>query len=211
MLFSFGESNDISDSIGYIEQELKLLSDEENRLYNSNYSCWIDIERTRENFYQTKLVNRHVHIHSDLLRSLNDASQIDQDISNLTFNRSIRPFLFECYDQRQILQLLVDYLFLINGQPRWSFLQEILNHWRISLSNHCQEQLFIEYELLQLYPLIHSIEHCRTEKHFSMEYVCRIYEHILDLPSMKTYQIDFLLLYWYYLADNVLELKQSSN
>ncbi|CAF5216088.1 unnamed protein product, partial [Rotaria magnacalcarata] len=111
-------------------------------------------------------------------------------------------------DQRQFLQIIIYYLYFLNGLPQLAILQEILNKFKISLSHHLQEQLFIDNELLQLYPLIHSISFLRTESNFSIEYISKVYEQIIAIPSLKPYQIEFILLHWYYLAENIRELKQ---
>lgn len=73
-----------------------------------------------------------------------------------------------------------------------------------------QESLFIENEFIQLYPLIQPISFLRTEENFSFEYISKVYEQIIEIPSLKSNQIEFILLYWYYLAENVQELKQQS-
>ena len=171
---------------------------------------WIAIEQLREEFYQVKMLNRGVHFHASLLQSLTDASQIDQEISGISFQRSIRPFLFELSDQRQFLQLLVYYMHFINGLPMLDQFQELANPMKISLPNHVHEQLFIEQEFLKIYPLIHPGASKRTEKHFSFDYISRVYEQIIAIPSIKSYKIQFILLYWYYLAENVVELRQQS-
>jgi hypothetical protein len=118
--------------------------------------------------------------------------------------------MFELIDQRQFLQLIIYYLHFLNGLPQLTIVQEILNKFKISLSNHLQEKLFLDNEFIQLYPLIHSISLIRTEEKFSSEYISKIYEQIIEIPSLKSYKIEFILLYWYYLARNVLELKQQS-
>ncbi|CAF4358317.1 unnamed protein product, partial [Adineta steineri] len=87
-------------------------------------------------------------------------------------------------------------------------LQEILNKFKISLSNHLQEQLFLDNEFIQLYSLIHPISIIRTEENFSIECISKVYEYIIEIPSLKLYKIEFILLYWYYLARNIRELKQ---
>jgi len=208
--FSFGEQNKLGNEIEYIEKELSLLSENENRLFNSIYQSWISIEQLRIDFYQLKILNHGIHFHSKLLQSLTDSSQIDNDISNISFQRFIRPFIFQLIDQRQFLQLIIYYLYFLNGLPQLTIVQEILNKFKISLSNHLQEQLFLDNEFIQLYPLIHPIITIRTEEKFSMEYISRVYEQIILIPSLKSYQIEFILLYWYYLAANILELKQQS-
>ena len=208
--FRFGESTEPSDVTAYVENELKVLSEEENKLFNLNYQSWIHIEQARERFYQEKIGNHGLHFHSQLLQSLSDASQIDQEISNLSFARSFRPFLFEMHDERQFLQLIIHYLHLINALPAIDLLQQILNQWKISLSNHLSDQLFLENEFLQLSPLIHPTASIRTEERFSVDYISRVYERLLVIPSLKAYKLEFLLLYWYYLAENVRELKQQS-
>lgn len=189
---------------------MKVLSEEENKLFNSNYQCWIRLEQARERFYQEKMCNHGLHFHSQLLQSLTDSSQIDQEISNLSFNRSFRPFLFEINDERQFLQIIINYLHLINALPPWTLLQEIVNQWKISLSSHLSDQLFIENEFAPLYPLIHPTMGTQTEEKFSVDYISRVYERLLAIPSLKVYKLEFLLLYWYYLAENVRELKQQS-
>ncbi|CAF5074439.1 unnamed protein product, partial [Rotaria magnacalcarata] len=204
----FGEHVEIENPTTYIENELSLLSTNENCLFNSTYQSWILIEQARIDFYQSKILNHGIHFHSKLLQSLSDSSQIDNDISNILFQRSIRPFIFELNDQRQFLQIIIYYLYFLNGLPQLAILQEILNKFKISLSHHLQEQLFIDNELLQLYPLIHSISFLRTESNFSIEYISKVYEQIIAIPSLKPYQIEFILLHWYYLAENIRELKQ---
>ncbi|CAF3784015.1 unnamed protein product [Rotaria socialis] len=206
----FGEHVEIENPITYIENELLLLSTNENRLFNSTYQSWILIEQARINFYQSKILNHGIHFHSKLLQSLSDSSQIDNDISNILFQRSIRPFVFELNDQRQFLQIIIYYLYFLNGLPQLTILQEVLNKFKISLSHHLQEQLFIDNEFLQLYPLIHSISILRTESNFSIEYISKVYEQIIAIPSLKSYQIEFILLHWYYLAENIRELKQQN-
>ncbi|CAF0939133.1 unnamed protein product [Rotaria sordida] len=206
----FGEQIEIENPISYIDNELSLLSEHENHLFNSTYQSWILIEQARIDFYQLKILNHGIHFHSKLLQSLNDSSQIDNDILNISFQRFIRPFIFELNDQRQFLQLIIYYLYYLNGLPQLTILQEIINKFKISLSNHLQEQLFIDNEFIQLYSLIHSISFIRTEKNFSMEYISKVYEQIISIPSLKSYQIEFILLYWYYLAANILELKQQN-
>lgn len=206
----FGEQHQIENRIEYIESELSSLSEQENRLFNSTYQSWISIEQLRIDFYQLKIVNQGIHFHSNLLQSLSDSSQIDTDISNISFSRFIRPFLFQLNDQRQFIEILIYYLHFLNGLPQLIILEEILNKFKISLSNHFQEQLFLDDEFLSLYPLIHSMKSIRTEEKFSMEYISQVYEQIIAIPSLKSYQIEFILLYWYYLAANILELKQHS-
>jgi hypothetical protein len=209
-LFSFGERLEIENPISYIDKELSLLSENENRLFNSSYQSWILIEQSRIDFYQFKILNHNIHFHSNLLQSLTDSSQIDNDISNISFQRFIRPFLFQLNDQRQLIQLIIYYLHFLNGLPELNILQEIFNKFKISLSNHFQEQLFIENEFIQLYSLIHPIKLIRTEDKFSLEYISKVYQQIISIPSLKSYKIEFILLYWYYLAANILELKQQS-
>jgi hypothetical protein len=209
-LFSFGERLEIENPISYIDKELSLLSENENRLFNSSYQSWILIEQSRIDFYQFKILNHNIHFHSNLLQSLTDSSQIDNDISNISFQRFIRPFLFQLNDQRQLIQLIIYYLHFLNGLPELNILQEIFNKFKISLSNHFQEQLFIENEFIQLYSLIHPIKLTRTEDKFSLEYISKVYQQIISIPSLKSYKIEFILLYWYYLAANILELKQQS-
>jgi len=210
LFFSFGEQPDVENPISYIEKELSVLSEHENHLFNSSYQSWISIEQARIDFYQLKLLNHGIHFHSKLLQSLTDSSQIDNDVSNISFQHLIRPFMFELIDQRQFLQLIIYYLHFLNGLPQLTIVQEILNKFKISLSNHLQEKLFLDNEFIQLYPLIHSISLIRTEEKFSSEYISKIYEQIIEIPSLKSYKIEFILLYWYYLARNVLELKQQS-
>lgn len=206
----FGEQDRKENQIEYIETELSSLSEQENRLFNSTYQSWISIEQLRIDFYRLKIVNQGIHFHSNLLQSLSDSSQIDNDISNISFLRLIRPFLFQFNDQRQFIQMIIYYLHFLNGLPQLIILQEILNKLKISLSNHFYEQLFIDDEFRSLYPLIHSIKLIRTEERFSFEYISQVYEQIIAIPSLKSYQIEFILLYWYYLAVNILELKQQS-
>ena len=162
--FSFGEQSDVASQISYIDKELSLLSEHENDLFNSTYQSWISIEQTRIDFYQLKILNHGIHFHSDLLQSLTDSSQIDNDISNISFQRSIRPFIFELNDQRQFIQLIISYLHFLNALPQLTIFQEILNKFKISLSNHFQEQLFLDHEFIQFYPLIHPTSFLRTEE-----------------------------------------------
>lgn len=208
--FRFAEVDDFSNLVDYLEKELKILSEEENEKLTSNYSSWILIEELREKFYQQKLVDSGFHIFSSLLDKLTDATQIDHDISTMTFDRSIRPFLFFCSDQRSILQLFINYLQLVNGLPKLSIVQEIVQKWKIPLSNDIFQQEFLDEEFRQWTSLIKSKRKSRTEERFSMEFISRIYEQMLNIPSLKSYQTDFLLLYWYYLAENLIELKRSS-
>jgi hypothetical protein len=206
----FGEENEFKNPIEYIEKELSLLSEQENRLFNSNYQSWISIEQLRIDFYQLKILNHGIHFHSKLIQLLNDSSQIDNDISNISFQRFIRPFIFQLNDQKQFLQIIIYYLYFLNGLPNLTIVQEIINKFKLSLSNHLYEQLFIDNELIQFYPLINSITSIRTEEKFSMEYISKVYEQIIAIQSLKSYQIDFILLYWYYLAANIREIKQQS-
>ncbi|CAF4509638.1 unnamed protein product [Rotaria sp. Silwood1] len=206
----FGERIEVENPISYIENELSLLSEHENNLFNSTYQSWISIEQARIDFYQLKILNRGIHFHSKLLQSLTDSSQIDNDISNISFQYIIRPFIFELIDQRQFIQIIIYYLYFLNGLPQLTISQEILNKFKISLSNHLQEQLFVDNEFIQLYSLIHPITFIRTEKNFSVEFISKVYEEIIAIPSLKAYQIEFILLYWYYLAANIIELKQQN-
>jgi len=206
----FGEENEFQNPKEYIEKELSLLSEQENRLFNSNYQSWISIEQLRIDFYQLKILNHGIHFHSKLIQLLNDSSQIDNDISNISFQRFIRPFIFQLNDQKQFIQIIIYYLYFLNGLPNLIILQEIINKFKISLSNHLYEQLFIDNELIKFYPLINSITSVRTEEKFSMEYISKVYEQIIAIQSLKSYQIDFILLYWYYLAENIREIKQQS-
>lgn len=187
-----------------------MLSENENRLFNSSYDSWILIEQARRDFYQLKILNHGIHFHSNLLQSLTDSSQVDSDVSNISFQQSIRPFIFELNDQRQFIQIIIYYLHFLNGLPQLAILQEILNKFKISLSNYLQEQLFIDNEFLHLYPLIHPVSFLRTESNFSVEYVSKVYEQIIAIPALKSYQIEFIVLYWYYLAENIRELKPQS-
>ena len=209
-LFSFGELSKIENQITYIENELSLLSEYENSSFNSTYQPWILIEQARIDFYQSKILNNGIHFYSKILHSLTDSTQIDDDISNISFQHMIRPFLFELNEQRQFIQLIIYYLYFLNALPCLTVLQETLNKFKISLSNHLQEQLFIDDEFQQLYPLMHSISVIRTEEKFSFEYISSVYEQIMAVPSLKSYKVQFILLYWYYLAANVFELKQKS-
>lgn len=206
----FGEINKLENEVEYIEKELSLLSTEENNLFKSNYQSWISIEQLRIDFYQSKILNHNIHFHSKINQLLTDSSQIDNDILNISFQQYIRPFIFQLNDQRQLLQIIIYYLHFLNALPQLTIIQEILNKFNISLSNHLQDQLFLDNEFQQFYPLIHPIKSQRTEEKFSMEYISNIYEHIISIPSLKSYQIEFILLYWYYLAENAREIKQQS-
>ncbi|CAF0964323.1 unnamed protein product [Adineta steineri] len=206
----FGEQTDIDNPVAYIDKELSILSEHENELFNSTYQSWILIEQTRIDFYQKKILNHGIHFHTKLIQSLTDSSQIDNDILNISFQKYIRPFVFQLNDQRQFLQLIIYYLHFLNALPQLTILQEILNKFKISLSNHLQEQLFLDNEFIQLYSLIHPISIIRTEENFSIEYISKVYEYIIEIPSLKLYKIEFILLYWYYLARNIRELKQQN-
>ncbi|CAF1526972.1 unnamed protein product [Adineta ricciae] len=206
----FGEHIDIENTTSYIDNELSTLSAEENRLFDSTYQSWIPIERLRMDFYQQKLLNHGIHFHSQLIQSLTDSSQIDTELCNISFQQSIRPFLFELNDQRQFLLLIIYYLRFLNALPHLTILQEILVRLKISLSIHLQNHLFLENEFLSLYPLIHPITIVHTEEYFSYEYISKVYEQITSIPSLKSYKIEFILLYWYYLARNIVEVKQQN-
>ena len=43
-----------------------------------------------------------------------------------------------------------------------------------------------------------------------MEYISKVYEQIIAIPALKLYKIEFIIIYWYYLAANILEVKQQS-
>lgn len=206
----FGEINKIENEIEYIEKELSLLSIEENRLFNSTYQSWISIEQLRIDFYQKKILNHNIHFYSQLNQTLTDSSQIDNEILNISFQQYIRPFIFQLIEQKQLLQIIIYYLDFLNALPQLNIIQEILSKFKISLSNHLYEQLFLDNEFKQFYPFINPMKILRTEEKFSMEYISKIYEHIISIPSLKSYQIEFILLYWYYLAENTLEIKQQS-
>ena len=179
-------------------------------MFNSNFSSWNLIEDKREHFYQWKVLNEGIHFHSSLLDSLTDSSQIDEEISKMNFDRAMRPFLFQCQDQRQLLQLFVNYLSLINGQPQWNLFQEILNRWKLSLSTYVQQEFFLDDELSSLYAFIHPTVSQKSEKSFSCDFISRVYQEMLAEPTLKAFQVDLLLLYWYYLASNIRELKEQS-
>lgn len=207
----FGEHCDINNPVDYLDKELALLSENENRLFNSSFQSWLSIEQLRIDFYQLKIVNHGIHFHSELVRSLSDSSQIDNEILNISFAQFIRPFIFQIKDQREILQLIIYYLHFLNALPQSKISLEILQRLKISLSNHFHEQFFLEQELRSFHSFLQPIETIRSEERFSMEYISKVYEQLINIPILKSYQIDFILLYWYYLGENLLELRQQSN
>ena len=207
----FGEHCDIDNPVEYIDKELALLSETENRRFDSSFHSWLTIEQLRLDFYQLKILNHGIHFHSELVQTLADSSQIDHEISNISFARFIRPFIFQIKDQRQIIQLILYYLHFLNAIPQSKIFQEILHRLKISLSNHFQEQFFLEQEFRPLHLLLNPMETIRSEEKFSMEYISNVYEQLINTPALKSYQIDFILLYWYYLGENLVELRQQSN
>ena len=207
----FGEECQIENPVQYLEKELSLLSETENRLFNSTFQSWLSVEQLRMDFYQLKVLNHAIHFHSNLLHSLTDTSQIDHEISNLSYSRLIRPYVFQIKDQRQIIQLIFYYLHFLNGLPQSSIIHEVCNRLKISLSNQFHEQFILEQEFRPLCQFLNPNQILRTEERFSMEYISKVYEQLIANPSLKSYQIDFILLYWYYLAENLLELRSENN
>ncbi|CAF1450910.1 unnamed protein product, partial [Didymodactylos carnosus] len=202
-----------------IEKELINLSSNENKLFDQQSSLlsWSKIEQGREQYFQT-LMNNGIHLTSKIIGLMSDSSQID-DSTNVLFDRHIQPFIFELIDHRQFVQLIVHFLHFLNGLPlalsttySTSILNELLSSMKISLSSLNQEQLFIQTELTYLWNITNQKQQhsLKTEQVFSYDFINRVYQQIITLPSIKNHRIDFILLYWYYLASNLYELKQQN-
>lgn len=202
----FGEGHVPNNFIEYIENELQQLSQQENQLFDLTYRSWLLIEQLRIDFYQSKFVNQSIHFYSKCLQALDDSSQLDDEIIHLSFARHIRPFLFQLIDQRQLIQLIFYYLNYINGLPEFTIVQELANKLKINLTNSFQEQIFLEQEFNEFIRLSPSKQFDRQT--FSFEYISNIYEQIIALPILKSYQIEFILFYWYYVAENLRQVKQ---
>lgn len=201
----FGENHVPEDLTSYIETELQQVSQQENQLFDSTFRSWLTIEQLRCQFYQSKFVNQSIHFYSKCLQTLDDPSQLDDEIVNLSFTRHIRPFLFQLLDQRQLIQLIIYYLNFVNGLPEFTIVQELVNKLKITLTNSFHDQIFLEQEFNEFTRLVQSKP---IERQFSFEYISNIYEQIIALPVLKTYQIEIILFYWYFVAEDLRQVKQ---